>query len=231
MIWHQVFGIEANIEALLSPTHLILAVGSALIVTGPLRAAWLRSPARTPSLPALLPGPGRRGPAAVAAHVLYRVCQPDRGGDCRAGTHRPTEWFFVKSLRIASILLQAGFMMGVLLFLLRRWLLPFGSVLVVLGLSAFLAVSIHLAYWLLPFSLAAGIAGDLWIGRFKPTPENPGRFRWFAFGLPVLYFALYFATLALTGGVWWTIHMWAGSIVMAGIVGWLLSYAFLPPNP
>lgn len=35
MLWHIVFGIEVNIEALLSPTHLMLALGGALIVSGP----------------------------------------------------------------------------------------------------------------------------------------------------------------------------------------------------
>ena len=231
MVWHQVFGIEVNIEALLSPTHLILAIGSALIVTGPLRTAWLRSPARESSLPALLP-------ALVAAALLLSLlmfftayASPTGEVIAARGTRPASEWFLQESLGVASILLQAAFLMGVLLFLLRRWLLPFGSVFVVLGLSAFLAVSIHLAYELLPFSLLTGIAGDLWIRWSKPTPETPGRFRWFAFGLPVLYFSLYFATLALTGGVWWTIHMWAGSILMAGIAGWLLSYAYLPPNP
>src|ERR1041385_1777302 len=42
LIWHSLFGIEANLEALLSPTHLILALGMTLILTGPLRSAWYR---------------------------------------------------------------------------------------------------------------------------------------------------------------------------------------------
>src|SRR5919204_3899601 len=46
MTWHLLFGVEADIEALLSPTHLLLALGSTLILTGPLRAAWARSDVR-----------------------------------------------------------------------------------------------------------------------------------------------------------------------------------------
>ena len=46
MMWHIVFGIEVDIAALLSPTHLILAVGAGLIVAGPLRAAWLEAEAQ-----------------------------------------------------------------------------------------------------------------------------------------------------------------------------------------
>ncbi|MEL7208887.1 MAG: hypothetical protein AAGK32_11775, partial [Actinomycetota bacterium] len=40
-IWHTVFGVETGIDALLSPTHLLLFVGMALILTTPLRAFWL----------------------------------------------------------------------------------------------------------------------------------------------------------------------------------------------
>lgn len=34
MAWHEVFGIEANVEALLSPTHLLVIVGAGLFVSG-----------------------------------------------------------------------------------------------------------------------------------------------------------------------------------------------------
>ena len=44
MIWHMLFGIEAGVEALLSPTHLALGLGLGLIVSvsGPLRAVGRR---------------------------------------------------------------------------------------------------------------------------------------------------------------------------------------------
>ncbi|MBI5563663.1 MAG: hypothetical protein HY870_02135, partial [Chloroflexi bacterium] len=58
LVWHTLFGIEQNVEALLSPTHLLLALAGMLIVSGPLRAAWRRvdTPARrlTDQLPMIL---------------------------------------------------------------------------------------------------------------------------------------------------------------------------------
>src|SRR5215467_6911843 len=42
LAWHLLFGIERSVEALLSPTHLGLALGGGLVATGPLRAAWHR---------------------------------------------------------------------------------------------------------------------------------------------------------------------------------------------
>src|SRR3954453_24176867 len=38
-IWHPVFGIEVNLEALLSPTHLLLFTGGFLMAAYPVRAA------------------------------------------------------------------------------------------------------------------------------------------------------------------------------------------------
>jgi Tol biopolymer transport system component len=43
LIWHSLFGIEVNVDALLSPTHLLLAVGGTLITSGPFFATWQRS--------------------------------------------------------------------------------------------------------------------------------------------------------------------------------------------
>ena len=42
MLWHVAFGIESGVEGLISPSHLGLAVGGGLMVTGPLRAALRR---------------------------------------------------------------------------------------------------------------------------------------------------------------------------------------------
>jgi Tol biopolymer transport system component len=55
MLWHTLLGIEVNTEALLSPSHLTLALGIALLASGPLRAAWLRLPARAGGWRNLLP--------------------------------------------------------------------------------------------------------------------------------------------------------------------------------
>jgi hypothetical protein len=40
MIWHTVFGIETSIDALLSPSHLLLSAGSVMLMTSPVRSWW-----------------------------------------------------------------------------------------------------------------------------------------------------------------------------------------------
>ncbi len=146
--------------------------------------------------------------------------------------HRPTseaQVYMNQSIGVASILVQSGLMMGSLLLTVRRWALPFGSLTLVFTVYALLAVSAHEDYQLVPFAALSGMVADLMLRRLRPSAARPHAFRLFAFAVPVVFYALYFATLALTSGVWWTVHLWAGSVVMAGVVGWLLSYAFVPP--
>ena len=40
--WHTLFGVETGMDALFSPTHLLLFAGLFLIITAPLKAAWAR---------------------------------------------------------------------------------------------------------------------------------------------------------------------------------------------
>jgi len=40
----------------------------------------------------------------------------------------------------------------------------------------------------------------------------------------------YFASLALTRGVWWSVHVWSGTVLLSGAVGWLLGYVALAPG-
>ncbi|MGH2537142.1 MAG: TolB family protein, partial [Candidatus Promineifilaceae bacterium] len=68
MIWHTLFGIESGSEALTSPTHLVLAIGMGLIVTGPLRAAWNRA---TPSKRWLALGPSILGASLLLVLLAF----------------------------------------------------------------------------------------------------------------------------------------------------------------
>jgi hypothetical protein len=107
LIWHTIFGIEAGVEALLSPTHLVLALGLGLIASGPVRAAWRRS---EPGL-----GWAAQGPMLLAltstlsvltffteyAHPLVYVA---------AGRGHPHGG--AEGLGVASVLLQTAFADG-----------------------------------------------------------------------------------------------------------------------
>jgi hypothetical protein len=224
MAWHTLFGIEEGIEALLSPTHLLLALGGSLILTGPLRAALQRRE-EAPGLPALIALALLLAVLAFFtgyAHPLFEL--PNLSQARLWAIQQATN----EALMIAGILLQTGFMMGVVLFAVQRWKLPFGSLALIFGLSTLLAVSIHENFGLALIGLAAGLAGDLLLLVLKPSVDRPAALRGFAFAVPVAFYAIYFAVRMSLGTIQWSVHMWTGAIVMAGVLGWLMSYAFDP---
>ena len=227
-VWHLLFGIEENLEALLSPTHLLLGLGGGLIITAPLRAAWQQTKA-APTLTTLLPALISLA-LTLSLFSFFTAYAHPLAETAVSGTPplNVEQQGFLQAQGIASILLQTIIMMGLLLTIMRRWTLPFGSLTIVLTLATLLTVAVHEDFYLLVIPFVTGIVADSFYRWFSPIMIRPIHFRQLAFLLPALFYATYFTVLALTSGLWWTVHLWAGAIVLAGIAGWLLSYAIIP---
>jgi hypothetical protein len=235
MIWHEIFGIESNVEALLSPTHLVLAVGMTLIISGPFRAGWRRLTDQNEAAPewiALLPQLLSLMFVWSVWSFLTQFAHPLVDPWAAAGYRPPGSRGLAlsrTSLGIASFLLQTGVMMGVVLCTVRRWTLPLGSLSVVFGLNAAFMSFMHDQYRLIPGAALAGLGADLLVRWLKPSTERSGSLRLFALAVPTVYYALYYVALIVTSGLEWSVHIWTGSIVLSGIVGLLLSYVLIPP--
>lgn len=227
MVWHMVFGIEADLDALLSPTHLLLGLGWLLIVGGPWRAAWQRQTSSASHwitwLPTLLAMTSMLSVLTfftVYVNPFVHVLAATTAGQDGAA----------QGLGVSSFLVQPALLMGVVLLALRRWRLPFGSLALLITLNAALLSILHDTYALLPAALLAGLLGDLLLARAQPAQAHIARVRAFGFALPALLTALYFLTLLLSVGIAWSVHLWVGAVVLAGVVGLLLSYVALPPT-
>jgi hypothetical protein len=230
MLWHIVFGIERNLEALISPTHLLLGLGGAFIVTGPLRAAWLR--------PAQRGGWTTLGPALLSVTLLLTVftfftayANPLSEAAMTQGQRpiRNEDATISQALGMASILVQTNILMGLVLLIVRRWTLPFGAFTLIILASTALGVSVHEDFYLLPAALLTGLVIDVLYWLLEPAEVRPSALRLFAFLVPAAFYTFYFITLSLNHSLWWSVHLWAGAITLAGIAGWLVSYAYLPP--
>jgi Tol biopolymer transport system component len=143
--------------------------------------------------------------------------------------HTAVDPSFSQTLGITSILFQDALLMALVLLLLRRWALPFGSFTLIFTLNAALMSVLGDKYLLIPAALAAGVIADLLVWRFNPSATRLWEFRIVAFLIPVVFYSLYFLDLLLTKNVGWSVNLWMGSIVLSGIIGLLLSYLLLPP--
>ena len=248
MLWHLAFGIESDLEALFSPTHIVLGLGATLIITGPLRAAW--QPLRRGDT-----GWAKQGPMVISLGLLLsslsfwtQYLHPFNRPWAALG-NKPTTQVFpvaapdplilgggIPSLYIAqasgmsSIVLQTAITMGVMLWALRRfgWTLPTGTFTVVFTLNAVMMGVLKDQFALIPFALVAGIDADVLLAYLRPSPARIRALRAFAFTVPAVYFILYLATIAVVKGLWWSTHLVTGTIMLAGMTGLLISYLVAP---
>ena len=122
----------------------------------------------------------------------------------------------------AGVLIAATLLAGVVVWLRRRFgALPFGAYAVVIGAPPAMATVFDDQYRLIPGIVVAALAAELVVRRWPAGRTRVGD-AIVAFLIPAIVFALYFGTLMMTGGIGWSLHMWLGSIFIAGIIGLFL---------
>ena len=235
MLWHETFGFEEGIEALISPSHLFLAVTGLLIMTGPIRALWRRE------------SDGSWG--ALAPAILCFICitsvftffnaYAPIGGDMIILTGaRPADHNLHDIAGIIPFVIQSNILLGAALFMARRWTLPFGA------LTLLFVVNSLLMTWYrvgesgeFIFAISAALVGllaDYLLGGSQPIETS--RLRLAAVLIPFAYSLGAILVIHIlgnsvwgTGGLWWLIHMWLGIPVLAGAFGYGLSMLLRQP--
>jgi hypothetical protein len=242
MAWHLAFGIEQDIAALLSPTHLGLFTGGFLIVTTPLRSAWA-DPAlgRRAGLGRLLPAVLSATMAGAGAAFFFMYLHPmfenvvslEHARFLSDGVFPPR---YVGRLAIEAAIpgfvLSTAFLFGPLLFLLRRWQLPVGGAAVVLGVQSVLmqALTGFEDAGLAVLGLLGAVAVELLLAALRPSPAARWRLRAFCALAPVAFWGTYFGGIGLhDGGLGWKAEVWGGALVWSGLTLLALAMVMLPP--
>ncbi|GEM47022.1 hypothetical protein [Deinococcus cellulosilyticus] len=222
LFWHTLLGIEANIAALLSPPHLLLATSGFLIVTSPLRAAWNRSKPNVTAMISLA-----ITYALLTFFTMYTV-------PLLQGTGVDGMWQS-KSNGVMGVLLSSVVMSGVMLFFMRRWTLPGGALLLVLlpaqlGLVVLDRITPDVIQLYYLTVIASLLVLEILRSILQPSVKRIAAFRSMAFLIPAVFSLSYFLAVQLTGRMGWEIHLWLGAIFGSGVMGLLLSYLVLPPE-
>jgi hypothetical protein len=233
LVWHSLFGLEVSMEALLSPSHLLLATGSFLFISAPFRAAWGRQEAsnwRT-LLPALL------SLAAILSHLTFFMQYANFASRPQVLIDLPPglDNYFYNLYGVTSLLMPAIIGMSVILLALRRWTLPLGALTLIWTVNTVLMTWLRLPFvsGVLPALMVVplgGLLADFLLWRLKPSVERSNALRAFAFSVPFATSLAYLLVLNTFGsGLWWQIHMWLGAPFLAGIAGLFLSFLVAPP--
>ena len=227
--WHLAFGLEADTEALLSPTHLGLGLTSAMIASGPVRAAWARREQRpgTAEWPALLPAVlALVAIAGVAAFALHPVnLFVDAWPRWPYGRFDAT--WYGPNIGVAGAIVPTLLVIVPLLELLRRWpVLPAGTATLLVGGTMAGLTFLHDGAVIVGAPILGGFLVDLVL--LGARPGAIGRLVVGGLG-PALLFSAYFVVVASTGPVTWSAHLIGGTVGIAALTG--LTLAFLTRQP
>lgn len=219
MTWHEVFGVEVDLEAVFSPTHVLLLVAGFLVFTAPLRMAW-RTTGTRPSMREFWPAVASITIAVGGLLLLLHEVAPGFG----AVTLETIETRVDEGAQvggIAGVLVSTTLLMGPALWLLRRWLPPPGTFTVLFAGMALFGAAVHgfeQAVLVLP-ALAAGIVADVLAHRMPSTGTRLGAVRVFGAVVPLVMWSAWFGIYHLVWGVGWPVELWSGAILLAALTG------------
>ena len=233
LIWHSFFGVENRIEAVTSPTHLIIGCGVVLVLSAPIRSALsARDSLRTlrDQLPLLLAFAAilefvHLGTSYAFDASAARMDAPPREVATSADYFTTTAIVLYKTgTGIMVVILQSLIEMIFAIWLVSRFRLASGAMTIffVLGDSMMAAaltndrplVLVHIG-----MAVVAGLVADTLIARTRPSQMRFGALQLFGFVVPIAYFATFFALTIALEGTWWNWSLIGGALVWSGLAG------------
>lgn len=227
MVWHSVFGIEDDIAALLSPSHLLLMFAGLLLVTGPIRAALDRLDS--------LPRPTARQFAPAAVGITLAVAVVSFFAQFASALSLDQPEVFSTSPRhdqifgvagegaqvygIVSILLPTALLVGALIWTTNRWPRPpAGTFTLIFGGTAVLMAGLH-GFQHVALAVPVAFAGAL-----ADAMVTEGRdIRVVATVVPVVMWTGWFAMYHAFWTLRWPAELPSGTVVLAALTGYALS--------
>jgi hypothetical protein len=220
MTWHIIFGIEEDIAALLSPSHLLLLVGVLLIITSPYRMGekeLKRSPGFKEFFSTLL---SYTLSVAVLSFFMMYTWAFNHGWVATEATalFNTDETAFQNIIRmgISNTIITTTFLMVPVYFLLKRWTLPFGSITLMYTVN-FVLMTIIRGFEnaeVIGIGVVAGLLADLFIQQRKFTA--------LAVVVPLFIWIVFYVGIAIFDGMGWDPELWTGAIVLSTIWSFIL---------
>lgn len=234
LVWHEIFGIEVSVEALLSPTHLLLLSGGLLALSSPLRVAWTMG-GDTASLRSFLAPLLSLSLITAIVAFFFVYLSPFESGDAAAYAPANTDIHELSRLTpavaaqlrerwgLASFLVTTLVLVFPVLLVLRRWRPPIGTFTflftVVIGFEVAMG-----EFRQLPLVLTGAVAGavaDVLARRRAPIPLVGAL-------TPISLWLGYFVIFGAFYGLGWSPELWLGITMMTGLVGLSLALLVAP---
>jgi hypothetical protein len=216
-IWHEVFGIEVDLEALLSPTHLALMIGGLMMLGIAYRkqlAAEPRSERADYSLVVTM-----TLCAAVTMFFTQYFNAFEYSGLWETSSSGEEFW---EVHGIASVFVMNAIMCGLAFLTVRDWTPPRWTFTISFGALAAGMVLLQGRRGPMLNIVAAAAGGfitDLLVMRLRPSRDRVRSARVFSALVPLALWSLWFASIHLQDGVHWAAELWTGTIILTALEG------------
>lgn len=224
--WHQIFGIEVDLEALFSPTHLALMIGGLLMLGIGYRAATRAEP-RAESA-----GMGLIVTMTLAAAVTMFFTQYFSAFSFEGLFKTPGGGFndYWEIHAVGSVFVTNTILLGLVFLLVRQWKTPrftFTVAFAALSTGMVLLDGADGPVLNIAGAALAGLVTDLLVRRLHPSESVRGA-RVLSALVPLVLWLLWFGSLYLQDGVNWAAELWTGTIILAALQGAGLGLAAFP---
>jgi len=248
LIWHSFFGVENRIEAVTSPTHLIIGFGVVLVMSGPIRSA-LEARSTVLSLRAQLPLLFSLAAIIEFAHLgMSYAFDPSAARMDAPPAEVASSPYYLLDVALVLYKTGTGVMIVILtslvsmafaLWVASRMRLAFGALTIffVLGdmmMAAALTNDRPLLFIHICMALVAGLGGDIVLLRARTKVlalPSLRVLRRFAVLVPIAYYGTFFALTIALEGTWWNWSLVVGTIVWSVLAGFGLTFLMNEPAP
>lgn len=226
MFWHQIFGVETSLRITMSPSHMMLSAGGALLLTSQLRSWWASGEGGLRTVTGVLSA----GLGTMMGAILVV-------GLTGVGTIAPTlDYVAVAGGAAATTGAAQGiqaYLLGTLvilvpvLLMLRRRAVPLAATGVAGVIGAFMMLQREF-----PMPVTAALLGmvigvavaDTVVYRLdaRRGTDAPGRLPLAGAIIAGCLWAGHLIGLAAAAGIGWPVELWLGIVVLAAVLGALL---------
>jgi hypothetical protein len=234
LIWHSVFGIEVDIEALLSPSHLLLLTGGLLMAAGPIISTMAREFEPKPTWSSMGPVVGTVAFITSLMQFFIMYLSPYDSwvltkDQARSAYEEGGRWMLqtVTIRNVAHILLFTVFMVLPTLWLARNIKLPRGAFLAVWFLPTVLQslLGSFEAWPRLAGSLAAAVLAEMLWPKISKRLRGNTAVAGLAGLLAAMSFVTWiglFATMRASNTLAWQAELWFGVPTFAALLSALI---------
>lgn len=241
-IWHTIYGIEANLEALLSPTHLLMLAGGLGVLTAPIQADWRSALTGSEATWTELASSVASMTLVMATVSFFlnwtwpvihgRPLHEFLDYAADAGDFEPVLLGLGEVSGVVSYLVWAVVLVAPILWLGRRWTIPPGATVVITMVPWVLMNAAFMSFFAWQ-RLLAGLVGAAAVEfLLRATAHSEGVWTWRLVGaaFPLVVFGLDMVVMDAVWGLGWSPELVAGTVVASSFVGYGVSVLMRPTS-